>query len=84
MMAYHRSFIFPFLPLYYHILHISDTTLWQQRYKIRMKKSAYMQEFAEIQTKIYSFCVFSLDNSSKMNNFAPVLEKDSIKPNNYG
>lgn len=43
-----------------------------------------MQEFAGIQTKIYSFCVFPLDNSSKMNNFAPVLEKDSIKPNNYG
>jgi hypothetical protein len=43
-----------------------------------------MQEFAEIQTKIYNFYAFSLDNSPKMNNFAPVLEKDSIKPNNYG
>jgi hypothetical protein len=38
-----------------------------------MKKSAYMQEFAEIQTKIYIFCAFPLDNSAKMNNFAPVL-----------
>ena len=43
-----------------------------------------MQEFAEIQTKIYNFYTFSFDNSPKMNNFAPVLEKDSIKPNNYG
>lgn len=34
-----------------------------------------MQEFAVIQTKIYNFYTFSLDNSAKMNNFAPVLYK---------
>ena len=32
-----------------------------------------MQEFAVIQTKIYNFYIISLDNSAKMNNFAPVL-----------
>lgn len=32
-----------------------------------------MQEFVDIQTKIYNFYAFPLDNSVKMNNFAPVL-----------